>query len=67
MSGGLAQSVSIKEALSGGPKGVHIGLQHISGNTAAQHLGQETGRDGLALKNIPVDMAAGKENLVEHT
>ena len=66
LGGGLVQSVCIKQTLGGGPQGIHIRLQHIGGNTGAKHLGQEACRDGFTLENIPVDMTAGKEDLVEH-
>ena len=42
------------------------GVQHGVCNARRLHFGDELCRDGLAAEQLPVDVAPGKEDLVEH-
>ena len=63
---GLLQHLGAEHRLNGGQELVYIGGQHVLGHAQLLHLCQERCRDRLSADQVPVDVAACKEDLVEH-
>ena len=47
-------------------QGVGVRLEHIGRYAVCQHFREELCRDGLPAEQVPVDVSAGEQDLVEH-